>query len=293
MTYNNEQSWKAYVHELKDKPLADRTDNENYTLLFADIMELYQGIKEPSDITKELEEHYYGIKDKDLTAIHREIYELSEEDRKKDYSNPCRPGKMFLKEKGDVIDKLCEILEIKKQENFHSQLKKKCIYEEDVLNSEWYFHVIRYKDEIEQIFRLEINKDFKDNSLKYFKKFCFKVMGISCSLEQHRGLQKWEEEPLFKQHKREDIYRKHYGGTPRGDTKKRQYSDDWIDRKIKNGDVLTTAEQKFRARRRHVAIHHTQPRYRGYLSGVQNSILQKLKMNHGIKNNKQKGGIAR
>ena len=287
------KTWAEYIHELKDKPHADRTERENYTLLFADIMELYEGIKEPKDITKELEEHYYGIKNKDLTVIHREIYELSKDERKQDYKNPCRPGKLFLQEKGEVIDTLCEILEIDQNKDFHSQIKKKLIFEEDVVGSDWYFHVLKYKAEIEQIFNLQINKDFKDNSLKYFKKFCFKVMGISCSLEQYRGLTKQEEEPLFKQHKKEDIYRKHYGGTPRGDTKKRQYSDDWIDRKIKNGDVLTTPEQKLRALRRHVAIHHTQPRYKGYLSGMENSILRKLYIKDGIKNSKQNGGRAR
>ena len=77
---------------------------------------------------------------------------LSDEDIDLDYKDPCRPTKLFLREKGDVIHKLCKILGIKKHLNFHLQIQEMEIYEEDLLNSEWYFHVIRYQKRYRRYF---------------------------------------------------------------------------------------------------------------------------------------------
>ena len=133
---------------------------------------------------------------------------------------------MHLERKGEAIDRLCEILNIKKKQNFHSQIKHARIYEEDIKDSKWYRYVLQYQHELREIFRYEIGKDFEDAPLKYFKKFCFNIMGISCSLEQPKGMNPNDHDDLWKEHKKEDIYRKHYGETPRTPTKKRKYSDD-------------------------------------------------------------------
>jgi len=287
-------SWGSYIHELLDKPHADRTEKENFRLLFHDIKDKYEGINKPSDFSEELHEHYYGVKNKDLSVIHREIFDLSEEDRKIEIKDPCRPGKFHLEQKGAIIDRLCEILEIKKNDNFHSQIKHNRIYEEDIKNSKWYRHVLTYKHELREIFGYEIGKDFEDAPLKYFKTFCFKIMGIVCSLEHPKGMHPDNFEDLWKQHKKEDIYRKHYKEVfPKGryaPTKMRNCSDDWINKKIAKGEKLTTAEQKLRALRKHVEIHKKQPRYKRYLSGRENSILLKLQIKDEIKNAQQNGG---
>ena len=237
-------SWGSYIHELLDKPHADRTEKENFRLLFADIKEKYEGINKPSDITEGLHEHYYGVKNKDLSVIHREIFDLSDEDRKIEIKDPCRPGKFHLEQKGAIIDKLCEILDIKKNDNFHSQIKHNRIYEEDIKNSKWYQHVLTYRHELREIFGYEIGKDFEDSPLKYFKTFCFKIMGIVCSLEQPKGCYLPDFDDLWKEHKKQDIYRRHYGETPRADSTKRTYSDDWISRKIAKGEKLTSKNIK-------------------------------------------------
>ena len=280
-------SWGNYTQELINKPHADRTDEENFTLLLADILATYDGITKPEDLTEEIENHYYGIKDKELTMIHREIFDLTEQERKIEITDPCRPGKLHLERKGEAIDRLCEILNIKKKQNFHSQIKHARIYEEDIKDSKWYRYVLQYQHELREIFRYEIGKDFEDAPLKYFKKFCFNIMGISCSLEQPKGMHPDDFEDLWKQHKKEDIYRKHYGETPRTPTKKRKYSDNWINKKIEKGEKLTRAEQQLRALRKHVEIHRKQPQYKRYLSSQENSILSKLQNKKEIKNTLQ------
>ncbi len=275
------------INEYLQIPGTDRTDEQNAFLLFTDIVKLYENIKTPEDISEAIEEHYYSIKDKDLTAEHREIFNLSIERRNEDYQNPCKPGKHHFKEKGETIDKFCEILDIKKNLLFHEQINAVEIYEEDVKASDWYRHVKKYKDTLQPIFGYEIGKDFEDNPLKYFKTFCLKVMGISCTLRQPSPLDVEKHEPLFKQHmNREDIYRKHYGGTPKAITKKRKLSDDWISKKISNGDELTIAEKKFRTMRKHVEIHKKQPQYKRYLLNPTESPLLKYKINGEKENNK-------
>jgi len=289
MTFKMKPSWGAYIHKLMNKPHEDRTDEENYILLFHDVMSTYEGINKPSDITPEIEEHYYGIKDKELTAIHREIFDLNRDERNIDIKDPCRPGKLHLKQKGESIDRLCEILGIKKNSNFHSQIKHTRIYEEDIKQSEWYRYVLQNKWELREIFGYEVGKDFEDSPLRYFKTFCFKIMGILCSLEQPKGMFPDDHEQCFKQHMKEDIYRKHYGETPRTPTNKRKYSDDWINRKIKDGVGLSIAEQKLRALRKHVEIHKKQPQCKRYLSTRDNFTLIKLREKEQFKNTKQNG----
>ena len=145
-------TWNGYIASLNEKPHTERTDEENFLILFADLMSQYEGIKKPSDITDEIRKHYRDIKDKELTQMHREIMMLSDDDIDLDYNDPCRPTKLFLREKGDVIHKLCKILGIKKHLNFHLQIQEMEIYEEDLLNSEWYFHVIRYQKRYRRYF---------------------------------------------------------------------------------------------------------------------------------------------
>ena len=289
MTSSKEITWGAYIQSLIDKPHADRTKDENFLILFAEIKENYEDISKPSDITWEIEEHYCEITNKEQTVLHREIFNLSEQDRRLEADDPSRPGKMFLQVKGDVIDRLCEILEIKKHKDFHSQIKHVCIYEEDIKKSEWYRYVLRYQAELEKIFKpLTIGKDFRENPTRFFKTFCFKVMGISCSLQQPKAFIKEEHEALLKQHmNKEDIYNKHYGGTPKAISKKRKLSDEWINKKLANGEPLTIAELKLRALRRHVEIHKTQPQYKRYLSNIENSILLKLQKKKEFKNSQQ------
>ena len=289
------------INEYLQIPGTDRTDEQNAFLLFTDIVKQYEGIKSPKDITKEIEEHYYSIKNKELTAEHREIFNLPIETRLKDYQNPCKPGKHHWREKGEAIDRFCEVLNIKKKINFHEQIKQAEIYEEDVLASDWYRYVIQYKWELNEIFQLEIGRDFEDSPLQYFKKFCLKVMGISCTLTKPQSMNpdtlKSFYEPLFKQHKKEDIYRKHYKEVfPKPKyppTKMRKCSDDWIDKKIEKGEELTIAEKKFRALRRHVAIHRQQPQYKRYLSNIEDSPLLNLRNSDEFKNNKHNGRTSR
>ncbi len=100
---NHSYTWTTYIQELLNKPHSDRTEEENYMLLLADIMELYEDIKEPGDITKEIEEHYFGIKDKELTAIHREIFELTHEERRIEIHDPCRAGKNTWRRKATLL----------------------------------------------------------------------------------------------------------------------------------------------------------------------------------------------
>ena len=289
MTSSKEITWGAYIQSLIDKPHADRTKEENYLILFAEIKENYEGISKPSDITWEIEEHHCEITNKEQTILHREIFNLSEQDRRLEADDPSRPGKMFLQVKGDVIDRLCEILEIKKHKDFHSQIRHVCIYEEDIKKSEWYRYVLRYQAELEKIFRpLTIGKDFRENPTRFFKTFCFKVMGISCSLQQPKAFIKGEHEELLKQHmNKEDIYNKHYGGTPKAISKKRKLSDEWINEKLSNGYALTTAEQKLRALRKHVEINRRQPQYKRYLSNLQKNLLSNLNTHKKNKNSNQ------
>ena len=69
-------------------------------------------------------------------------------------------------------------------------------------------------------------------------------------------------------------------------TKKRKLSDDWISKKISNGDELTIAEKKFRTMRKHVEIHKKQPQYKRYLLNPTESPLLKYKLNGEKENNK-------
>jgi 23S rRNA-/tRNA-specific pseudouridylate synthase len=118
-------------------------------------------------------------------------------------------------------------------------------------------------------------------------------MGISCDLRQTKGLDAKEHEPLFKQHMQEDIYRRYYGGTPRAINKKRKHSDDWINKKIENGDELTIAEKKFRTMRRHVEIHKEQPQYKRYLLNPLESPLLEYISKGEIENNKHNRRASR
>ena len=285
------------INEYLQIPGHDRTKEQNVFLLFADIVKQYEGIESPEDISEEIETHYYSIKNKELTAEHREIFNLLIETRLKDYQNPCKPGRHQWRQKGEAIDRFCEFLDIKQGLNFHEQIKQTEIYEEDVKASDWYRYVIKYQFELYQLFKYEIGKDFEDNSLKYFKTFCLKVMGISCELKQASPLDVEEHEPLFKQHKKEDIYRKHYKEVfPKPKyppTKMRKCSDDWIDKKIKNEDELTMQEKKFRTMRRHVEIHRKQPQYRRYLLDISKSPLLKYKAHGENENNKHNGRTSR
>ena len=62
------------INEYLQIPGTDRTDEQNAFLLFTDIVKLYENIKTPEDISEAIEEHYYSIKDKDLTAELKFIY---------------------------------------------------------------------------------------------------------------------------------------------------------------------------------------------------------------------------
>ena len=293
MTGKTSKALERKINDILQLPSQDRTDEQNVQLLFADVIKQYDGIKSSKNITEEIEDHYYSIKNKELTAEHREIFNLTIEERLMDYQNPCKPGKKLLKEKGEVIDRFCKVLNIKKKVRFHEQIKKNEIYAEDIVGSDWYRYVLEYKSLLSEIFRYEIGKDFEDNPLKYFKTFSLKVMGISCELIQPKGCYLPDFEDLWKQHKREDIYRKHYGGTPKADSKKRIHSDDWITKKIAKGEKLTTAEQKLRALRKHVAIHRQQPQYKRYLSNIEDSPLYDLIKNREFEKNKHNGGTSR
>lgn len=276
------------LNELLRKPGADRTDKENAFIYHAEIMELYEGIKSQKDITKEIEDHYYDVSRKELTAEHREIFNLPLEVRKEDSENVCNPGIHHWLKKGEHIDRFCKVLNIEKGLLFHEQIKQARIYDEDVRNSEWFQYVIDYKWQIKECFGFEFNENrFRESPLSFFKTFCLKAMGISCSLKQERFPKKEELEPLFKEHKKEDIYRKHYGETPKGMHKKKKYSADWIDKKIENGDELTMQEKKFRTMRRHVEVNRLQPPYRRYLSDIEKTPLLKFKIQNQIENNKQ------
>ena len=277
------------INEILRIPGADRTDEQNAFIYLADIMELYEGIKSPKDISEEIEEHFHSIKNKELTAEHREIFNLPLEARREDSENVCNPGIYHWLKKGEYIDRFCKILDIEKGQLFHEQIKQARIYDEDVRNSEWFQYVIDYKWQIKECFGFEFNeKTFRKSPLAFFKTFCLKVMGISCTLRQKKTPKDAELKPLFKQHmNKEDIYRKHYGGTPTTPSGKRKCSEDWIDKKIKNGDELTHIEKKHRTMRRHVEVHRLQPPYRRYLTDIEKTPLLKYKLERQIENNKQ------
>ena len=245
------------INEILRIPGTDRTDEQNAFMHLADIMELYENINSPKDISKEIEEHFHSIKNKELTAEHREIFNLPFEIRKDDSQNPCNPGIHHWLKKGEHIDRFCKVLNIEKGLLFHEQIKQTRIYEDDVRNSEWFQYVITYQWQIKECFGFEFNeKTFRKSPLLFFKTFCLKVMGISCTLKQKQTPGDVELKPLFKQHmNKEDIYRKHYGGTPTTPTGKRKCSEDWIDKKIEKGEELTIAEKKLRAMRRHIEVH--------------------------------------
>lgn len=294
-TTTDKPSWEDHIEGLKKKPTIDRTDKENLVIHLADILTQYD-IDHTSEITKEIHDHHFGIGDKEQTVIHRDILRLSSAQRNIDIKDPCRPGKFHLRIKGDVIDRLCDFLGIRADKNFHGQIQHARIYAEDVMNSEWYRYILRHEFEVGEIFGLTVGDDFADNPLKFFKSFCFKAMGIVCTLHQQKSYHPDDHEDLWKEHKKHDIYRKHYKEVfpkPRyAPTKMKACSDDWIDRKIKDGVELTLAEKRLRALRKHVEIHAKQPSFNGYLSDTENSILYKLKMKNKIKNSKQNGGKA-
>ena len=287
-TFDYGTNWVRYVMELKGK--LHRTDEENAMLMLADVVKLYN-VKMPHEVTPEIEMHY-GLKTgREKTADNRDIFRFTLDQRLLDLQDPAHPGKQYWVQKGDVFDKLCEILGINKDTNFHKQIRKQEIYEEDVKGSEWFLHILMYKDIVEELFGLTVPKNFVDNPLQFFKTFCFKVMGIVCTLEQVTPFRKEEHEDLIKEHKAGDIYRKYYGGTPKSMHQKKEYSWDWIDKKVKAGDELTNAERKLRALRRHVAIHNKQPQYKRYLSSLEKSPLKSYFSNHGTKNNRKKGSV--
>jgi len=275
-------------HYLEGK--LDRTSQEDMELVYMDLRKTYEGIEDPQDITQELINHYFDIKDKELTADHRDIFRLTPEQRMHDFKDPCRPNKKFLKEKGDAIDNICELLGIEKDRNFHEQIKEREIYEEDIKKSDWYRYVLTYKFLITEIFGLTVGADFEENPLKFTKMFCFKALGISCELVQSKGMHPDDHKGLWKEHMKQDIYRKHYGGTPRGDLKKRIYSDDWINKKVDNEENLTREEQRLRRLRKHIKINLNQPRYKRYLSSFEKSPLLNIEIKNEIGYIKQTRG---
>ena len=88
------------------------------------------------------------------------------------------------------------------------QLKEKRIYKEDIVGSKWYKFVSNNKDEINLIWKLDVEKTFESDPLAFFKKFCLKAMGIVCTLEQPKGTHPDEHKKLVKEHNAKDIYRK-------------------------------------------------------------------------------------
>ena len=273
-----------------------RTLLEDRELAYMEFRKIYEGIEKLSDITEEMVKHYFDVTDKELTADHRDIFRLSDELRRIDFENPCRPGKQFFVEKGRAIDGICEILGITKDRNFHTQIKAQELYEEDIKDSDWYRYVLNYKWELQEIFGLTIGEDFEDNPLKFAKMFCLKALGIVCKLEQQRGMHPQELEGLFKQHKKEDIYRKHYKDVfPKqryAPTKMKACSDDWINKKISKGETLTKDEQKLRRLRKHIKISLNQPRYKRYLFDFEESPILNLEMKNGISQFKQSRGTT-
>ena len=255
-----------------------------------DFAEAYEGVEDVSSITEEMVNHWFDIKDKELTADHRDIYRLTPEQRAHDFVNPCKPKKKFMREKGEALDRLCAILEISKDRNFHEQIKPLEIYQDDLINSDWYKYVLKYTWELREIFGLEIGKDFADNPLKYCKMFCVKALGITCTLEQPQGSHPDEFKALVKEHNKHEVYRKLSGETPRPWSKKKPISDEWIDKQIEQGEELSLEEKRLRRLRKHIKISLHQPRYKRYLLDIEKSPIFNIAMKNGITHNKHLGG---
>ena len=286
-----EQGLTEYLLEIEHKD--NKSDDDEAFLIFHHIVELYDGVNGFEDITPEIITHYEQVTYKEITSENRLLHSLSKEDRKKDFYNPCNAGKRFYREKGKLIDRLCEILEIEPNKNFHMQLKEKRIYKEDIVGSKWYKFVSNNKDEINLIWKLDVDKTFESDPLAFFKKFCLKAMGIVCTLEQPRGTHPDEHKKLVKEHNAKDIYRKFSedGKNPRAWHKKKDISELYISQKIKDGLQLTIAEQQLRQHKKHVRIHNSQPRYKPYLSNTYDSSMLDINMRNRILKNKQKGGV--
>ena len=282
--------WKQYIFEITKKPTDKQTDEDRFMLLYADIIEKYTGINDPKDITDELLFHYWNV-NIETAKENREVFYTPKNERLKDTQNPCRAGKKHLEVRGNVIDELCEVLGISKDQDFASQIRHARIYEEDIKNSEWYRLVIDYQWQLREIYPIEVGKDFEDNPLRYFKSFCLKIMGISCSLNQPKSYHPDELEGLFKEYKREGIFTKHYKDVfpkPRyAPTKMKTCCDDFINKKIEQGEELTRSEQTLRSLRKHVEIHRKQPQCKALMSGIQDFQIFDIDRNDEFLNHKQ------
>lgn len=282
-----------YVHSLISKPIDQQTDEDRLMILFVDIKKKYKGINSPKDITDELWAHYEHV-DHDLAFENREVFYTSDRERLADKRNPCHPERKHLQIRGEGLDSLCEFLGISKTENFHDQIKANRIYEEDIINSDWYNFVLKNTWQLVEIYTYDVGKDFKEHPLRYFKTIVLKVLGISCSLNQPKGMHPDDLDPLIAEHKKKEIYQKHYSDKF---PQPRRYmfhncmacSNDWINKKIEKGEELTKNEITLRELRKHVEIHRRQPQsYKLLSAGDKFSFLEKEDYFDFMKN-KQKG----
>ena len=273
-------TWDQYIHSLISKPTDQQSDEDRFMILLADIKKKYKGINTPQDITDELWAHYQHV-DHDLAFENREVFYTSDRERLADKQNPCHPERKHLQIRGEGLDSLCELLGISKTDNFQDQIKANRIYEEDLINSDWYNFVLKNTWQLMEIYPYDVGQDFKENPLRYFKTIVLKVLGISCSLNHPKGSHPDDFAPLLAEHKRKEIYQKHYSEKF---PQPRRYlhlnckacSDDWINKKIEQGEELTKNERTLRELRKHVEIHRRQPQsYKLLSAGDKFSFLEK------------------
>ena len=282
--------WGSYIYSLVNKPIDEQTKDDREMILFADIKSKFKNINNPKDITDELWSYYRDVKF-DKVQESREIFYTSKEDRLKDTNNPCNSSKKHLEVKGNVIDKLCDLLNIPKEGYFQDHIKHNRIYEEDIKGSDWYQLVLAHNWELNELYTIEVGEDFKENPLRYFKSYCLKVMGISCTLNQPKGYHPDDMEGLWKEYKKKDIFRMHYSDVfpkPRYlPTKMHKCCNDFIDRKIAKGENLTANETLLRTYRKHVEIHRQQPSCSKLLFICRENLNLKLLKEEDIPQNKQ------
>ena len=237
-------------------------------------------IRSQKELNEDLLKHYF-IKEKHLSIYYRELFDLNQENRKQDSQNPIIADKDHYERKGDLIDEWCELAGIEKDTNF--QIQDKVIFKEDIIGSQWHKDILRYKNLIKRLFRLDNPpQDFEKNPMGYFQQFGEKVLGIVIHRTADSAINNEYAEKLIKDHKRRDIYRRNFGATPRSDYKKLGLSKEYIS-KIPFADLEDIEQRYIKRHLGHLEIRKEQPRWNGYLSQKAETLIKDFRNDMGVR----------
>lgn len=257
------------IDEMRPAISSKPTDREVALLLLIEIRKEYD-ISYSTQLTDELFRHYFKLKLKDDTIINRLIYYADNKERLQDFKTPFNADKDFKLEKGkhlDAFGKLVQLSDYKKDDLYLTPSRTTKLFEDEVIQSEWFALVIAHRQIFKTLFGIKITKDFRKNPLPLLGQFAFKVFGLLAVIqdEQWRDVRENAKAEIIKEHKKFDIYRKLTGKTPRAETEKLEISKEYI--RTKANDELTKAELNFKTiTNRHLIIQSSQPRWNGYLS---------------------------